>query len=213
MRHLPPVVVFDLGGVLVQFDEAPLYEVFRPDVTHAIWWEFVLHSPTFRGFETGTFTTEQMAAVAVPHLCRAEVDIPTFLRQLSLWPAEPFPGARDIVQRVRTAGFRTLMLSNTNPLHWGILKPKFADLFDHCVLSFETGWLKPNPEAFAVVEQFENYRGSDILFFDDNLKNIAAARARGWNAIAVSGPHEIASYFDEFGVSPAFAATLSGGGR
>lgn len=201
MKQPPRVVVFDLGGVLVQFDEAPLFEVFRPDVTHAAWWDFVLHSPTFRGFEIGTFSTEQMAAVALRELCKPDVDIATFLRQLSLWPAEPFPGARPVVKRVRDAGFRTLMLSNTNPLHWGILKPKFADLFDHCVLSFETGSLKPAPEAFAAVEAFENCPGSDILFFDDNTKNIAAAQARGWNAIQVGGPADVSAHLDKIGVA------------
>ena len=196
MPNAPKVVVFDLGGVLVSFDETPLYAVLRPEVDHAAWWAFVLHHPVFRGFETGTIATEAMAAVAVRELCRAEVDVPSFIGQLSRWPEEPFPGARACVQRVRNAGVPTVMLSNTNPLHWTILRPKFADLFDQTVLSFETGFLKPDPKAFAAAEERTGRSAHEILFFDDNPHNVAESRARGWQAVQVRGPSDIHAALD-----------------
>ena len=196
MLPRPQLVVFDLGGVLVSFDETPLYTVFRPEVDHAVWWDFVLHHPAFRGFETGTFSTGEMARVAVRDLCRDGVDVPEFLAQLSRWPEEPFPGARECVERVRKSGIPTAMLSNTNPLHWGILRPKFADLFGTTFLSFETGFLKPDPQAFAPVEAATGFAGDQILFFDDNLRNIEAATSRGWNAVQVRGPADVNAVLD-----------------
>lgn len=193
----PEAVVFDLGGVLVQFDERPLFELLRPELGRANWWEFVLHSEAFRGFETGILSTQAMAVVAVAELCRPGVGVPAFLEALGRWPSQSFPGARECVQRVKNTGVRRALLSNTNPLHWGILAPGFADLFDHLVLSFEIGVLKPSPLAFQCAEDRLGLRGNQLLFFDDNPHNVQAAIDRGWQAVRVAGPVDIHAALDE----------------
>jgi FMN phosphatase YigB (HAD superfamily) len=51
---------------------------------------------------------------------------------------------------------------------------------------------KPNREAFAKVERYLIERhppASDLIFADDRLDNLAAARARGWRTVWVR-PHD-----------------------
>lgn len=182
--------VFDLGGVLVRFDESVLRPVLRDDVDAAGWWRFVLHSPAFRGFELGTVSTEAMAEVAVRELCQIGVSPREFLAALAQWPAQLQPGAVEVVRRARATCRPVVMLSNTNPLHWGLLAPHFEAEFDHLVLSFRSGALKPAPEAFACVEAL-GFAAPELCFFDDNPGNVEAARARGWQAHRVDGPADI----------------------
>ncbi len=184
--------VFDLGGVLARFDEAPLYPLFRPDIDHAAWWRFVLHHPAFRGFELGTVTTEAMAEVAVRELCHTGVSPAEFLVALARWPTAVQPGAVAVLRRARARGVPVVLLSNTNPLHWGLLGVHFRQELDHAYVSYETGALKPEAEAFAVVERGLAVEPAGLCFFDDNPHNIAAAAARGWQAHRVNGPADIA---------------------
>jgi HAD superfamily hydrolase (TIGR01509 family) len=46
---------------------------------------------------------------------------------------------------------------------------------------------KPTPEAFAAVEAGLGLPPGAILFIDDSLPNVAAAIARGWDAIHFTG--------------------------
>lgn len=49
--------------------------------------------------------------------------------------------------------------------------------------SYRYGCQKPNKEAFASVEKLSGLSGTQILFFDDKLNNVEAARKCGWYAV------------------------------
>ncbi len=192
----PAAFVFDLGGVLVQFDEAPLRPLFRPEVDSASFWRFVVESREYRAFELGPDGTEAMGAAAVATLCRPGVTVPAFLDALRRWADTVTPEAIACVERARSLGIPLAMLSNTNPLHWPGLAPRLAAPFDHLVLSYRTGHLKPSPGAFAAVEALVG--AANLVFFDDNAHNVAAAAARGWRAVQVRGPADVLAWFDTF---------------
>lgn len=192
-RGRPGAVVIDLGGVLVQFNPQVFGEVFGTRTDDAAWWRFVLQHPAYRGFERGTASLSELAEAAVAELCAPGVDADHFVRALAAWPAQPFPGARAAVEGARRLGVPVVLLSNTNPLHWGVLRAEFESVFDRCFLSYETGELKPDPDAFAGVEAALGVAPTDLLFFDDNAHNIEVARGRGWRAVRVEGPEGIAA--------------------
>ena len=186
-------VVFDLGGVLVEFDPGALHGVFGARTSAPAWWQFVLHHPAFRGFETGAVGVDEMAAAAVEELCVEGVSAAAFLDALALWPSRIFPGAVEVVREAGRLGVPVVLLSNTNPLHWGLLRGTFEAGFARCFVSYETGVLKPDPRAFALVESALGVGPARLLFFDDNPQNIATACARGWQGVRVGGPPDIAA--------------------
>ena len=63
--------------------------------------------------------------------------------------------------------------------------------FDAIHYSAEIGHQKPSADFFAVVEDRTGFDGSALLFFDDQEKNVAAARARGWQAHVWEGPQTL----------------------
>tara|TARA_R110002072_G_scaffold90700_1_gene202936 strand:+ start:283 stop:900 length:618 start_codon:yes stop_codon:yes gene_type:complete len=59
--------------------------------------------------------------------------------------------------------------------------------FDAIHYSADIGHQKPEPEFFAAVENRTGFDGCHLLFFDDQERNVLAARERGWQAHVWAG--------------------------
>ena len=104
------------------------------------------------------------------------------------WLKGAYPGASDLVARLSAHPMvRSACLSNTNPRHWRMMNsPGPNDLglgrLTWRFLSYEIGQMKPAPAIYRHVEQATGLAPESILLFDDNADNVAAAKARGWQA-------------------------------
>lgn len=58
---------------------------------------------------------------------------------------------------------------------------------DYVGLSFELGEIKPNDRIYELVEEQTNIEPNNILFIDNRIDNINAARKRGWNTLLATG--------------------------
>lgn len=58
---------------------------------------------------------------------------------------------------------------------------------DYVGLSFELGEIKPNDKIYELVEEQTNIEPNNILFIDNRIDNINAARKRGWNTLLATG--------------------------
>jgi 2-haloacid dehalogenase len=56
------------------------------------------------------------------------------------------------------------------------------DLFDDIIVSGVEKIAKPDPRIYEIAEQRSGREGAALFFTDDNAANIAAAKARGWDA-------------------------------
>jgi putative hydrolase of the HAD superfamily len=103
-----------------------------------------------------------------------------------------YPKAIDLVDRIPSR-YSCAILSNTNAVHWqqADVHGHFGDRLDRCFLSFESGLLKPDQDSFLQV--IASYAGppQEILFFDDNPVNVAAARDEGIASVRFEGPDEL----------------------
>ena len=94
------------------------------------------------------------------------------------------------------------LLSNINALHWGreeIAKP-LAGHLDRFFLSYETGLVKPDREAFELVTQTFECRPDEVLFFDDSPLSVTAAADYGMEAVHTIGICAVRQTLVEYGV-------------
>ncbi len=63
----------------------------------------------------------------------------------------------------------------------------FEHRFDALHYSADIGHQKPSPEFFIEVEKRTGLTGAALLFFDDQERNVEAARERGWQAHVWTG--------------------------
>jgi HAD superfamily hydrolase (TIGR01509 family) len=183
------VVLFDVGGVLVELSGvATLLDWLDQRLTAAQLWSLWLHSPSVRAFETGRIDGRQFAAGVLAEL-RLDIEPGYFLQAFTHWPTGLYPGAVELIERIPSR-YRRALLSNSNALHW----PRVLDemglgaLFEHRFASHLMGKIKPDAEAFEHVLEALDCSASQVLFLDDNVLNVEAARSigmRAWQACGV----------------------------
>jgi putative hydrolase of the HAD superfamily len=187
-------IVFDLGGVLLRLRD-PIAN-FSPGMTEAQFLETWLKSPSVREFERGAIDAKTFAERAVAEM-RLPMDADLFLARFDAWPEELFPDALSLLDTLPSSAHRVL-LSNTNAAHWerSTVSGALAGYFDREFLSFRTGLLKPDRAAFEQVSRAYRCRPGEVLFFDDNPLNVAAAARFGMKAFVTRGPAEVRRALD-----------------
>jgi 2-haloacid dehalogenase len=181
----PTTVVFDLGGVLIDWDPRYLYrklfddpdemESFLAEVTTAEW---NAHQ------DAGRSWTEAIELLVAEHPERREL-IEAFHRR---WPemlAGEIRGTVDVLAELRAAGLRLVALSNWSAELFPVARERFDFLawFEGILISGEVGVNKPDRQIFEhLVERF-GIEPATALFIDDSSANVATAAALGFRAI------------------------------
>lgn len=185
----PRVLLFDLGGVLV---ENVGFERLNALLTTPLPLEDLktrwLESPAVRAFETGSCPAEKFAADLV-----AEYRLPLapaeFLEAFTAWPRGFYSGARELLEQLRRR-YRVACLSNSNAIHWDRFNG-FAGHFDVTLSSHLLGVMKPDAGCFERALAACDVEASDAAFFDDSFVNVRAARHAGMRAFHVDGLAEV----------------------
>lgn len=200
---MPPVnslgnfkaVVFDLGGVLLRLRD-PI-ENFDLRIPEALFLERWLKSPSVREFERGAIDTPTFAKMVVNEL-ELSMDWNEFIERFDAWPEQLFPDTQSLLDAIPSSADRVL-LSNTNAVHWERrnISGELAGRFDREFLSFRTGLLKPDREAFSQVSKACRCLPGEVLFFDDNPLNVAAATEFGMRSFLTKDPAEVRKVLDD----------------
>lgn len=193
----PAVLLFDLGGVLVEnvgFDRlnAMLPAPLCTEELKTRW----LASPAVRAFEIGSSSPEVFASGVVSEWQLA-LSPRSFLEAFTHWPKGLYPGASELLAGLRDR-YTLACLSNSNEVHW----QRFNGFREHFQISLSShllGEVKPDPQCFARALRECNTTASEVAFFDDALVNVAAARALGIQAFHVNGLAEVRQSLSENG--------------
>ncbi|HPT24923.1 MAG TPA: HAD family phosphatase [Bryobacteraceae bacterium] len=196
-------VIFDLGRVLVDFDFMRGYktmsamsgldveEVRRRFHSSGIANEFESGVITEREFEE---RTQRMLGTSIPHERFEEIWFSVFL------PGTLMPEA--VVEGIRR-NHRTLLLSNTNAMHFRGLKQQYRilDHFDAYVLSHEVGAMKPQPAIYEAAIRAAGCQPGECFFTDDVAEYAEGARRHGIDAVQFTGAAQAMEELSRRGVS------------
>ena len=195
MTTLPKMVVFDLGGVLVQIHRSALQALHSLDGAPDKQVNF--RNPSAYLSLNGRYQAGQLTLDELLSSLQSELTEPVSLDVLraahdSILRGE-YDGAGLAVERLRSQGVATCVLSNTCSRHWQRLKSwesvRLASS-DGCFLSFELGAVKPDVAIYKMVQDALGLQPSDIAFVDDSAMNIEAARSMGWRASLIDFDRE-----------------------
>jgi putative hydrolase of the HAD superfamily len=89
--------------------------------------------------------------------------------------------------------YRLMLLSNTNAIHFEMVRENYPLLrhFDHLVLSYKVGALKPSPEIYAEALRHANCAPEECFFTDDIPAYVEGARAAGIDAVQFESHEQI----------------------
>jgi HAD superfamily hydrolase (TIGR01509 family) len=195
-----PALIFDFGNVVAYFDYARACAGWGRRL--GISGEALLqrmNSTTFpslvREYESGTITTDEFSG-RVRALAGLDISHSEFAEAWADIFQENEPVGR-LVASLRRRGHILLLGSNTNALHAAQFRRQFERTlaqFDHLILSFEIGHLKPSADFFRACVVASGQHASSCIFIDDLAENVAGARAAGLSAIVY---RDIESLLDE----------------
>jgi 2-haloacid dehalogenase len=187
-------VVFDLGGVLIDWDPRYLYrklfdgrdaemEAFLSDVTSKEW----NHRQ-----DAGRPWAEAVAELSLTHPGHQEL-IAAYADRWEEMLGGQIDGSVEILAELREAGVPLYALSNWSAETFPRAREiyDFLGWFDGHVISGELGITKPDPRIYEhLLETFELEPGQDF-FTDDIDANVEAARAIGIEAVVFRGPERL----------------------
>ena len=187
-----PVVVFDLGKVLVDFDYSIAARKVAARSTKSLrdLAAFLSTSPLLVQYESGAVNRREFFGQI-----RDAVGFQGGMEEFGGYFADIFteiPPMIALHTELRRRGFKTYIFSNTNDLaveHVGRNFPFFKN-FDGYVYSCEVGAMKPDAKIYAAMEKLCGRSGADIIYLDDRLENVQAGAARGWRAILHETPEK-----------------------
>lgn len=207
MKKTISTIIFDLGGVLIDLNfELGLkkfYDFGYPTDEKPI--DPYRQEGSFLQLEKGEITVEdyiQSVNVKLPAPV-SEQHIKDALYSFML----DIPGYKlDMLRNLRSEGYRTFMLSNTNEIlfEW-ISTAKFTiqgltvnDYFDRLYLSYRMGIAKPEPEIFLQLIEDSDIRPSETLFIDDGKANIETARSLGFETYLAGDMEDYRHIFENY---------------
>ncbi len=185
------LVVFDIGGVLVRAGRTWVDDAERAGFAVSAAWraEFEPRLLALPDRSIGGVESERYLALFAEASNGAySRDDARRITDASL--IAEYPGVDRLFDALDVARIPTAVLSNVNDAEWDRLfpavgvDPEFPALrrVQHRFASHLIHVAKPDPRAFNEVEQGTGCSGVEILFFDDRLENVNAARAFGWTA-------------------------------
>ncbi len=185
-----PVILFDLGKVLVDFDWriAARKIAVNANATPSDLLNMLSTTDWMLRFERGEMTGAEFF-----NAVRQRIGYRASMQEFQKAFCSKFSVISEMVQlhtRVRESGISTWAFSNTN--EWAVTHIRaeypFFSGFDGHFLSYQLGVMKPDAGIYEAAERRTGCHGAAILYIDDLAENIHAAAARGWLTIQHSTP-------------------------
>jgi FMN phosphatase YigB (HAD superfamily) len=187
------VIVFDVGGVLVDWDPRHLYRnVFEDEaemerfLAEVCTWEWHHHH------DAGVRFAESIPALTERFPHEAE--------RIAMWETRygemvlgEIPGTVDVLRDLHARGDRLLVLSNMTSEVWGPLTERFDwfALFEGWVVSGDDRVVKPDPAIYRLLVDRFGVDPATSTFVDDRQENVDAAVALGFDAVLFTGADDL----------------------
>ena len=93
--------------------------------------------------------------------------------------------ALEVLKRVKLAGAKLLLVSNTDPERFGFVKKNFSQIliFDDYLLSYELRLAKPEPGIYREAMRRAGCAANECVFIDDLPENVEAAVSLGMKGL------------------------------
>lgn len=187
-------VIFDFGGVLIQWDARNLYRRYFPNQPQAM--EKFLADVRFSEWNTkldGGLPFKQGVTELSAQFPQYANLIQAFQEHWEESIGEPIAGTIEILRKLKQAGWPVYGLSNWSAETFPITRARhdFFDLLDGFVISGDVKLVKPDPAIFQALLQKIGRKAEECVYIDDHLPNVKTAQALGFIAIQFQSPEQL----------------------
>jgi 2-haloacid dehalogenase len=196
-------ILFDFGGVLLDWNPRNLYRRFFDDPQQMEQFLAEIH------FSEWNYEQDKGRPFA-DGVAELSKRFPQHARLIRLYHERweetvsgPIPGSVDILRRLKRLGRRLYGLSNWSAETFPIARRKYGQLFDLLdgyVISGQVGLAKPDPAIFQYVADRLGCPASACLLIDDHEPNVESAQRLGFQTILFRSAEQLADELRQRGL-------------
>ena len=178
-------VVFDYGGVLVDWNPRYLYDRYFNDQVKSQWFldNICLYSWNLQ-MDGGKPFAEGVAELQAQYPEWSEA-IAIYHSRWEEMMAGEIDGTAEVLRRLKRAGYGIYGLTNWSAETFPIIRDKYSVFkeFDGMVVSGEEHLLKPDPAIYRCLLARYSLEAAESIFVDDNADNVSGAKSVGMQAV------------------------------
>lgn len=195
-------VVFDLGGVLIDWDPRHLYrQLFDDEAEMEHFLASVCTLDWHVAHDLGADTKASCEELALAHPEHAAL-IHAWADRSEDMVLGAIHGAVDVLADLKAKGVACYVLSNMERETFPVRRTRFPfiEWFDGHVISGLEGLVKPDPRIFRRLLRRFDLQPSRTVFVDDRQVNVEAAAQLGIHAVRFDSPERLRADLEALGL-------------
>lgn len=193
-------IIFDLGGVLIDWNPDYMYKKIMPDIEFRSWFLNTICTLDWNEKQDGGRTIEEATNELITQYPEHKENILAYYDRWEEMLNGSIPGTVDLFKTLKeNKNLKIFALTNwsaeTFPRALEIFD--FLHWFDGRIVSGEENTRKPHKEIYELIVNRFSLNTDETIFIDDNLRNILAAEEFGIRSIHFKSPELLKSSLEE----------------
>lgn len=186
-------IIFDLGGVLIDWNPRHLYKKIFGSPEEMEWFLTNICTPQWNTQQDAGRPFAKGLAVAKEKYPKYAAQIDDYFNRWDEMLGGPIKASVAVLKELKEKGYRLYALTNWSAETFPIARAKydFLNLFDGIVVSGEERLVKPDPAIYARLLKRYQLRSCNCVFIDDNAANVSEAAHLGFDAICFNGEENL----------------------
>ena len=186
-------VVFDLGGVMVDWNPRYVFRKLFDDPQEMEWFLANVCSDAWNAQQDAGRPFAEGVKILQPQFPKYKKHIAEYAERWEEMLGDAIHGTVEIFRRLKTRKTPIYALSNWSHETFPIACERFPFLneFDDRIISGEVKMIKPDPEIFHLMFERFNLTPETTVYIDDSKANIKTAQDLGLKAIHFQSPAQL----------------------
>jgi 2-haloacid dehalogenase len=196
-------IVFDLGGVLIDWNPAYVYRTIFDDPAEMAYFLTEVCSSEWNEQQDAGRLQSEGTEILVQQFPHYEPQIRAFYDRWEEMLGGPIQDTVELLRELHAANkHRLYALTNWSHENFPVALQRydFLQLFQGILVSGEEKMKKPDPAIFNLLAQRYEINPSAAVFIDDNLRNVHAAGDLGFKSIHFQSASDLRTILNDLGV-------------
>ncbi len=204
MKQELTTIIFDLGGVLIDWDPRQLYrQIFSTEVEVDNFLKEIATMDWNEQQDAGR-SLDVATQILVDQYPQWQQEIQAYYSRWEEMLVGPIHRTVALLEQLKSQDkYRLLALTNwsaeTFPI--ALRRYDFLNWFEGILVSGEEGLKKPDPAIYELILKRYGVNRKESIFIDDNLRNVLAARDLGIESIHYTSTDDLIDQLEQAGVS------------
>ena len=186
-------LIFDFGGVLVDWSPHRLYDAYFGDIDRANRFIAEICPYEWNAQVDAGRTTAEITEERVAEFPQWEKEIRMYYDHWIDMMGDAIPGMLELVREYKERGYGVWGLTNWSRELFPLVRDKYPvfGLLDGYVVSGEERTMKPGPEIFRILLDRYGLKAEECVFIDDHAVNTIGGEAVGIRGIVFENAEQL----------------------